>query len=292
MATTTLLQAFDSGASVDSSGQSSGIGGWFWDTFNPNIVIHYGEEGAGVHALLLGGNDGHLYQYLGNDDDSIPISLDITTPSRDQGDPRANKYYLDSMLDVNTDSLDVLVTPYINNNDSSLTPTVASTLVRELVTIPTSTGNAPTTARNLSLNFRAQVEGGFFPKLYIWQPRFAPETATTSAMRWTTAPNHFGLPNYKHIGTCKITHVSLVDLSLIVIVDGAVQTTITIPNSGGVYAETYFRMPVFKGKLFAFDLQCTSDFRLAEDDTWFEMGEWDRGDWAYQKIAIFSSQWV
>ncbi len=286
----------DTASIVNGAPAESSTGGWYWDSYNPHMICHYGDEGAGVHTLLLGGSNGHLYQYLADEDDNgIPISLDITTPSRDQGEPRLNKYFLDSMLDSNTDGVDVEVTPYINNNTTQLVTTTINNSVRQLSTIPTSLVGAPTlpvTARNISINLRAQVEAGANPLFYIWEPRFAPETALLAARRWTTAPSHFNLPNYKHLGTCKITHVSTVDLTLIVTLDGVPQSPITITNSSGAYVETYFRTPVYKGKLYAFDLRCSTDFRLGVNDTWFEIGEWDRGDSAYVKTTIFGQEWV
>src|SRR5439155_4105274 len=94
----TLCYFFDLGAF--SRGEAPG--GWFFDSYTPGVVFHYGEEGQ-VNSLLVGGSDattGKLYQYTGNTDGGTGIACTILTPSRDQGDARANKFYGDIMLDA------------------------------------------------------------------------------------------------------------------------------------------------------------------------------------------------
>src|SRR5262249_33293170 len=125
---TTLLLAFDAGA----VSRGDAPGGWWWDVYTPNMVMHYGEEGDRVHSLLLGGNDGRLYQYTGTSDAGSPIPIAFTTPSLDQSDPRTNKLYGDIMLDSDTDGVNVLITPALNNNTTILTPVTVNTTIRQL----------------------------------------------------------------------------------------------------------------------------------------------------------------
>lgn len=267
---------------------NSASGGWIsYDTYTPAIGCHYGEEGQGIHSLLCGSSsDGHLYQYAGNSDDGESIAVVHDTPSRNQGAPRLNKYYTDSLLDLNASGVTVTVTPKLNNQASSLTAVTTAVSSRTQVSI--ALGSSAQTALNLMLSISYSVSTSSRPIFYIWAPRWTPETAPMSSRRWSVSPQHYGMPNYKHIGPSKITHVSSADLSLVVTVDGVAQTAITIAHSSSAYSETYFRLPVMKGRLYQFDLTSTADFRLALNDTWFSMGEWDRGESQYQQVNVFA----
>lgn len=277
---------------VDSTGNayftlvwSDAIKGWFWDVYTPNIVFHYGEEGAGVHSLLCGAANTHLYQYAGIDDAGTMFSFEFTTPSRDQADPRRNKLYGDIMLDVDTDSLNAVSTPYFNNNATSATPTTVNNSTRTQVPLPFD--SAWVTARNISLNVVVQILASGHPLFYIWEPRWTFESAPISAFTWEISPTTFGMENMKHIGICKITHVSPAALSLTFTVDGTAQTPITIPASGaGIYEQTIFRVPVYKGKLYKLRIASESEFRLDPRDSFIDVKPWDY-DGEYQRLRVF-----
>lgn len=258
--------------------------GWLWDTYTPNVIMHYGEEGSGVHSLLVGTTDTHLYQYAGNSDNGTAFSMELTTPSRDQSDPRSNKLYGDIMLDADTQSLAVTCTPYFNNNASSVAAVLVITASRLLTAIPL--GSAWQTARNISLNIVVSISTSARPKFYIWEPRWTFESAPISALAWEISPSSFGMDNFKSIGLCKITHVSTVDLSLIFTIDSVAQSSITIPNSSGIYTQTIFRVPVYKGKLVKVRLASTTEFRLDPRDSFVQVKDWG-SDGPYQELRIF-----
>lgn len=258
--------------------------GWFWDVYTPNVVFHYGEEGPGVHSLLCGGGNEHLYQYSNvGDDDGTAFSFEFTTPSRDQNDPRANKLYGDIMLDADTDGLDAICIPFFNNNASSSAPVTVNTASRIITPIPL--GDTWVTARNISLNVVVSIDSTARPIFYIWEPRWTFESAPISAFSWEISPTMFGMPGYKHIGLCKIAHVSNANLLLTFIVDGAGQS-VTIPSSGGVYAETIVRAMVLKGKMFKVIINSASQFRLDTRDSFIEVKQWG-SDGAYQQLRVF-----
>jgi len=279
----TLLLAFDAGA----VSRGDAPGGWFWDRYAAtNVIMHYGEEGSGVHSLLLGGEDGHLYQYTGPNDAGLPIDIAFTTPSLDQSDPRTNKLYGDIMLDSDLNSIAAVATPALNNNSITLPAVSITNTQRQLTTIPL--GAAWQTARNISLNVAAQVDGQH-PLFYIYEPRWTFESAPIAALSWEISPSSFGMDSFKHIGICKITHVSTVDILLTFTVDSVIQTPITITNSGGVYMQTIFRAPVMKGKLFKLRLASidgVTDVRLDPRDTFFEVKDWG-SDGPYNELRIF-----
>lgn len=263
--------------------------GWFYDAFTPGVVFHYGEEGANVHSLLCGGANattGRLYQYAGVSDNGSGILCGIRTPASDQGDARANKLYGDVMLDANTAGISITATPYINNYATALTSTSVTTASRLQTAIPTGTSRW-TTARNIALELIFSVDSSSRPLFYIWEPRWTFESAPIYALSWEISPTSFGLENYKHMGLVRITHVSTDVLSLLVTLDGIDQTPVEIASSGGIYATTVFRVPVYKAKLWKIRLSSTAEFRLDGRDTYFEIKEWG-SDGPYQQMRVFS----
>ena len=280
----TLLLNFDLGAFT----RGEAPGGWFLDSFGVDIAMHYGEEGDGVHNLLIGGADAttsRLYSYGGDDDNGTAISASVTTPSLDQGDPRANKLYGDLMLDSDTGGLNVTVTPGVNNRATTfaaVTVNNASRLQDAIVL-----GTAWQYARNVSLNIAWSSSGAARPSLFIWGPRWISSMSSISAFAWESNDTIFTLPNYKYVGLIRITHTSTADLSLVTILDGNTQPTITITNSGGVQRTDVLRVPVWKAKLWKFRLSSTTEFRLDPTGTLFEMKQWgDTGP--YQQLQPFS----
>lgn len=269
----------------DADGYSTLVGvfegqsiGWWWDRYTPNVDFHYGEEGPAIHSLLIGApSSGNVFQYTGNADVATAIECAISTPSRDQGDARLNKFYGDIMLDLDAASVNIVAQPFFNNNVTSASSKTFTNSARGLVTIPTGSSGAWRTARNISLSISFSVSTSSKPKFYIWEPRWTFESAPISALSWEISPSSLGSANYKHCGLVRIGHVSTVDLELIFVIDDVAQTAITIANSGGVYQQDIFRVPVMKGKLWQILLKTSddlTDFRVDPRATSFEIKGW------------------
>lgn len=265
------------------------LDGWWADSYTPGVVFHYGEEGDGVHAILAGGADAttaHLYQLTGNDDGGTAIACQVRFPSLHQGYPRENKRYGDVMVDLDPASVTVTLTPGTNQHSTTYTATTSAAASRTQVAA--TLGTAWQTARDISLDAAWSVNSSSHPVLYIWEPRWTLEPAAVSAFAWeTSTATTFGMPNFKHFGLYRITHVSTVDLTLTVTVDGVAQTGITIANGSGAYTTTVGRFPVYKGKLFHVRLSSTTEFRLDGRDTYIQVKEWGSPN-AYQPLKVFS----
>src|SRR5439155_13347674 len=206
----TLCYFFDLGASE----KGGAPGGWFFDSYTPGVVFHYGEEGQ-VNSLLVGGSDtttGKLYQYIGNTDGGTGIACTVLTPSRNQGDARLNKLYGDVMVDANTASVNVTVTPGVNNNATTFAPVTLNTASRTQTAIPL--GTAWQTAKNICVQLDFTRSSSAIPLFYIVEPRWTFESAPISALAWEISPTTFGLENWKHVGLVRATHVSSADLTL------------------------------------------------------------------------------
>lgn len=266
-------------ADISESGSS-----WFWDVYTPNVTFHYGEEGSGVHSLLCGSTGTKIYQYAGVSDAGTAFSMELTTPFRNQSDPRLNKLYGDIMLDSDTDGLDTTCTPYFNSGSASGAAVTVNTTYRQPTAVQWGSSSW-TTATNIALNIVASITTKH-PMFYIWEARWAFESAPIAALSWEISPTSLGIANFKSIGLCEIAHVSNSDLSLTFTLDSVAQASITIPNSGGNYQQTVFRVPVYKGKLYKIRIQSDAEFRLDPRNTLIHVKGWGT-DTPYKKMRVF-----
>lgn len=267
----TLLLAFDAGA----FGRGESPGGWFYDIFNPAVNFHYYEEGENVHSLLLLGNDGGIYSYGGNADAGNSFAFQVRTPSLDQQNPRELKLYGDALLDIDSESLNVTVTPGFDNHSATVSAVTVNTASR--TPTPVVFGSAWQERKNVSLNIAATISTSARPKLYIWEPRWTFVSAPISALSWEIDATTFGIENWKHAGLFRITHVSTVDISMVVTLDGVAQAAITIPNGSGALTHTDFRVPPWKAKLWKIRLVSSDGstaFRLGKNDSAIEIRQW------------------
>lgn len=263
--------------------------GWWFDIYTPGAAVHVGAEGPGVHRLLVGGTDlvaSQLYSLDGTGgDETNPIAYLIGTPSLDQNDPRRNKRYGDVMIDVNPGGSSITAKNHTNNDQNVYTPHTITGAVR--AQFPIDFNGSWVTAKNVGFELSGSILGSSRPTFYIFEPRWTLEPAGISAYSYEVAETTHGIAGFKHLGACRLTHVSTADLTLTVTVDGIAQTPITITNSGGIYVTVRFRFPVYKGRHFKYRLSSTAEFRLDERDSFFEVGEWARQN-PYQELRIFS----
>lgn len=151
--------------------------GWFYDSYTPNVLFHYAEEGRGVHATLACGADGKLYQVSGTADGATAISAQVRTPSIDLGDARAQKLFGDILLDFDADNATLTVTPGFNNHAATLTAATPTNASRGQTVIDLASG-AGQLARNIDLDV-AWSSTTATPKLYAWSPSYLPRPDDT-----------------------------------------------------------------------------------------------------------------
>ena len=151
-------------------------------------------------------------------------------------------------------------------------------------------GTSWPTAKNCSLDFAWDVSSSSHPKLYIWAPRWTFESAPISALAWETSPTTLGMKGFKHLGRYRLTYVSSSALELIITVDGAAQTAISLASSGGVYSTVIGIFPVYKGTLYKFrigDVSQNAEWRLDSRDSYIEVKEWG-SESPYRQMKVFS----
>jgi len=180
--------------------------GWFPDVYNPGgtntgIICHYGEEGDGVHSLLLGGADttsGILYSYGGTTDNGTAVSWHFRQGSYDAGDRRADKLWGDFICDVNPGTGTIAVNAGINNYGSTLTLTPAniSGAGRNQTVFDINSGNGAE-GRNLAVDLAGTTTDSL---LYLIEPSFTsrPENSFLRAIQYDDS-NYEGEKFYQGI---------------------------------------------------------------------------------------------
>lgn len=266
-------------------GLMEGRSGWFADHYNPSILVHYGEEGENIHAILCGGADGGLYQLTGDSDNGQDISCEVMTPSRDQSDIRFNKLYGDIMLDCNTQGTDINATPQFNNNSFVVVSNTVNTVSRTQV--PVVFGPEWITARNVSAYMNWLHNGPTAEYLYTWEPRFTEEGGKVSAFSWETCWLTHELHGYFFHGYLYCVHISNADLLFEIInPDGTAAAAVTIPSSGSQHHKDFIRLPVVKGKIYKYRISSEAEFRIEGQESELLVKAWGATD-AWRRERIF-----
>jgi len=271
--TAPITDVFSRETLLYTTGLMEGRSGWFLDKYTPEALIHYGEEGSNIHAILLGGEDGGVYQLTGPNDNGSAIACNIRTKSKDQGDIRYNKYYGDVMLDCNTQGVNVTATPGFDNHVTTTAPVTVNTVSRTQV--PVTLGASWQTAKNVSLDL-SWNHNGLTPELfYIWEPRYTENVGKLSAFSWETSFITHGVEGFFFHGYLYLVHISTSDLTFSIIGEGGtVMASVGIPNSGGIHNKTFVRLPVVKGKAFKYSLASAGEFKVEGAESELLIKQW------------------
>lgn len=167
--------------------------GWFFDSYSPGVITHYGEEGQNIHELLIGMADGNVYQQDSTtlQDGSFVMGCIVQTGATDLGDTRLKKIFGDWNLDINTNGLAV-VTQASFDNFTRATVTTNVTTASRLANPPIIDVGGGTGARNMGVNltWTQQTLGATGPvTCYSWTPTAIPkpENIELRASDWDDA---------------------------------------------------------------------------------------------------------
>lgn len=153
---------------------------WFPYTYTPTVKMAYPDEGTGTNSILLGGNDGVVYEIANtNSDNGQPIACHVRTRSDNQGDTRVEKQYGDVLVDLDSASVPVTIDMLFDNDTQTYTPAASpiTNTVRSqsLLEFPNS---APVFALNIALDLQWE-SNGTAPILYEWQPSYIKQPERT-----------------------------------------------------------------------------------------------------------------
>jgi len=206
------------------------IQGWFGDSYAPGQLTHYAEEGAGVHGLLSGGDDGRVYLSGGHSDAGSAIACRVRTRAPSMGDHRARKLYGDAWMDSHSAGADLTVTPGFDEYAVLAPPTTVNTPTKAPSIIDLYSG-AGYLSPNMGLDI-AWSSASVAPKLYAWEPALAPKPEDTAlrATDWM----YFGRSMW--VQGCRISGDTRgVDRIVRIEYDGGqLATTLTVNHNGEI----------------------------------------------------------
>lgn len=266
--------------------------GWFPDVYNPygnntGVTVIYGEEGDGVHNLLMGGAEattGRLYSYAAGTDAGTNIPWHFRQASYDGGEKRADKDWKDFVISADPGSGTINVAAGINEYASTVTinnpATGAATITgasRTKATFDINSGSG-VEARNLAIDMSGT---GINQKLYFIEPSFAARPEDT--FRRATQYDDDGYPGEKWVqGIWIEADTQNIAKSIGIQYDGGtVAETLTITHNGR-RMEPYSFGSAFVARL----------LRLApSDDDLFKLYKWK---WVWEPepplVTVWDSQ--
>lgn len=172
-------------------------GGWISrDIYNPQVKIHYQEEGGTdyqtglpIHEVALGATDGCIYAYSSAfaDAGGNKISGRVRTRATDTGDPRPRKLFGDILLDFETECETFDVVAGFDNYTFFSVLTLSGTNFtgrrRSVLDINSGLGQH---AANEGLDI-SWSSASARPALYFWEPSYLPrpELTVLRATDWT-----------------------------------------------------------------------------------------------------------
>jgi hypothetical protein len=214
---------------------------WRFNQFGSEVASFYTEEGTSLSLLMGGRATGKTYQYSGTTDDGAAITSSYRTGALNQGDPRSNKLYGDISLDADVKGNTISVTPFLNNELTSLAPlTIATGVGRQRYYLDL----AATVARNISFDF-SWTTSSTPPNIWQGGPSYTlqPHTIETRVTNWD---------NQGQLGAKLVKGIKLeintfgVAKTYNVQADGATATTFTVNTPDRRVQE--FAWPQFTGR--------------------------------------------
>lgn len=250
--------------------------GWFYYTYNPEVLTHYVEEGAGLNSMLLGGNDGVLYLSGGSQDAGVAIPCAAWTPWIDGGDPRSNKQWANGMLDYMGTPTVVVKAGNAVTLLNTLTPATHSTRAQAVLDF----------TQNIQRNLQLQIAGDSPLSLY----GFSSDVTRVSVSELTEQRNAYAgstiFPMYGGFYMAYIAHISTEDIVWSITVDNGDTDDYVIPHGSGIYQKTWVIVKARKGKIWDWSFASDSEYQIITSQSIVKAKSWE-SQGAYENRAIF-----
>jgi hypothetical protein len=209
---------------------------WFPHSYADKMSKHYlveaSEHDPSTMKLLVTGKDtGLIFASGGNQDFGRDINVVARTPSLDGGDERAQKLYVDQMVEA--DGVGTLHANVLYNSETIAGPTFtaipAGPLQQFLENI--SSLSVLDAYRNIAVSF-AWTGGPAGPRLFAWETSGYLQPYISTKM--VTQINNLGFPGWKHHRRLYAGYISNSDLLFrIQCQDGRIYGPYTLPTTSG-----------------------------------------------------------
>ncbi len=262
---------------------------WFVHVYADQISYEYLDEALvsspnTQQIILLSRNLGNLYLVGGNTDNGLDISTTVQLPYLDNGDLRAQKLFIDNLVDADQTGTLQTTALYDNGNTSQTLSDI--TLAGSRIQTPLDISAVPgglELYRNISLRF-VWTGGPDGPRVFASEPSFyiMPYLSTLVDTQFF----NLGFPGWLHMRRLYAGLISTADVAFRIQVQDGRQFNVVIPSTGGQFKVQTLMLPqTIKGLSFAFQLTCSEKFALFPEAFTPETKEWS--ETSYIKLAVF-----
>ena len=263
---------------------------WFLHTYADPLSYEYLNEPLAnspnsVQILQLSRTLGNIYLAGGNTDNGTAITSSLQLPSNDGGDERAQKLYVDLMIDADGTG-DFTVTPQYNNQVTAGTPgtfTVSGSRQQFQLNVASLPGGLAL-YRNIG-PLITWTGGPAGPRLYAAEPSSYIQPYLSK--RVTTQQLNFSFPAWKSWRRLYPGLISNSDLTFTILCQDGRSFSVTIPSTGGVFRIVPQMLPQnIKDLAFALELDGGSDtFALFPESFTAEIKAWNEP--SYIQLGMF-----
>ena len=268
----------------------SGPNGAFVNRNSPLQVCHNGQseiaysffpfQGHLVRVAPLDSNPWRLFGIKWGVD-PYPEDAAIYGEWTDAGVPGA-KFVQGVVLQANSEGQNVTI--QVQSDNATIAETfVANHPGRSEIAYPRAAGDwLPFTATLLRLVPTSPIE--------IFSARFIFSRLPELATRWRAFPTTHGLPGYQSIFLIYVPHISTADLQLNLTPDIGPPISLTIPNSGGVFAKNLVLVPANKFKSVQYEITSAQPARIFLNSVEVHVRPWIGDDVIRQPFGDIAEQ--
>lgn len=258
---------------------------------NPSMQVVYSER-ATTSSLLLGGQDGTLYQVGGVSDNGAVMGVNVSTGAFDQGHPLNMKEYGGVIFDIDpggstgNPGAQLLVAILINGGVTFVTTLSLTGSGRQRIPVTLS----DIFAFNIEFAFSWDAGVALSPVVYQWDILWREEPA--QVVHWETRETSHGLEGYQHVRDMYVTLRSTTAVTLTLTMDNTIVQTYTLPSTGGKRSKLYLPMNSNKGKLYHYQFDTATagiPFQLYEQDIEVRVSPWNQ-QLGYKVVRPFGGE--
>lgn len=241
------------------SDYASGLGG------APTCV--YEDEGQSSSIVYLGFSSGFLYLIDPNSftDAGITITSNVRTGSYDFGAPQSLKELGGVIIDADPQGGTITATPFINAEETALTPLVMTGSGRQKFAFKL----PDVYAYSFALDYAWSSQGT------IYQAEVLHRQDEERIVHWEYPATTFGLSGWIQLRDCYIDLLSTAAVDVTFQVDGTTWGPYSIPSTGNQRLKLYLQTDAIKGKVFRVSLDSTAPFQLYGEDCEFRLKPWN-----------------
>lgn len=244
-----------------------------WQQESPNgfsEAMGYQDENQSSLNRLFGGSDGRVYLASGTTDNGQPINWEVRTGSVDPySTPQTLKEFGNIILDGDTGTNTVTVTPYLNAEASSLNPFTFSSNGLGRLKFP----NTLTDTYGYTIAF--DLAGSGTSTIYQFDLLCHQDTSPVTHWEYPESSHYqFG---WMQVRDMYLALRSTANITMTITVDG-VPYTYPVPPTGGAKQKVHIWLSPIKGRVFKYALDSvdpTQPFRLYGGDCEVRVKQWN-----------------